>query len=143
MSIRNDIAVNIIKVLKDASDPRFVFVSRAPFDPQQLSNAQFPCAYVESLNETRQDETMSSQTRTARMIVTITAFVRTSPEQMDETRNNVIERVEESLDADRTRGGVAVETQLINVSVENDVEATIGKIVMETEVLYKYKTGVV
>ena len=60
---------------------------------------------------------------------------------MDITRNDVIERVEESLDADRTRGGVAWDTQLTTVTVNNDVESTIGLVQLNIQVLYKYTTG--
>ena len=48
MSIRNSIAENIVSVLQNATDPQFVFVSRAPIDPGRLSNAQYPCVYAVS-----------------------------------------------------------------------------------------------
>ena len=109
MSIRNSIADNIVSVLENATDPQFVFVSRAPIDPGQLSNAQFPCVYVETLDESREDDTMgmSSGTteRQSTLNVGVNCYVKTSSEMMDITRNDVIERVEEVLDADRTRGG--------------------------------------
>ena len=60
---------------------------------------------------------------------------------MDITRNNVIERVEEVLDADRTRGGVAWDTQLTSVEVDNDVDSSIGLVKLNIQVLYKYTTG--
>ena len=64
MSIRNSIAENMVSVLKNATDPQFVFVSRAPIDPGQLSNAQFPCVYIETLDETREDDTMGMSSST-------------------------------------------------------------------------------
>ena len=145
MSIRNSIAENIVTVLENATDPQFVFVTRAPIDPQQLSNAQYPCVYVETLDETREDDTMGvaggTTQRQAELNVGVNCYVRTSPEMMDITRNNVIERVEEVLDADRTRGGVAWDTQLTTVTVSNDVEPTIGLVQLNIQVLYKYTTG--
>jgi len=145
MSIRNSIAENIVTVLQNATDPQFVFVSRAPIDPGQLSNAQYPCVYVETLDETREDDTMGvSSKKTQRqsiLNVGVNCYVRTSIEMMDVTRNNVIERVEEVLDADRTRGGVAWDTQLTTVTVSNDVEPTIGLVQLNIQVLYKYTTG--
>ena len=145
MSIRNSIAENIVTVLQNATDPQFVFVSRAPIDPGQLSNAQYPCVYVETLDETREDDTMgvasSTTQRQSILNVGVNCYVRTSIEMMDVTRNNVIERVEEVLDADRTRGGVAWDTQLTTVSVENDIEETIGLVQLNIQVLYKYTTG--
>ena len=145
MSIRNSIADNIVSVLQNATDPQFVFVSRAPIDPGQLSNAQFPCVYVETLDESREDDTMgmssSTTQRQSTLNVGVNCYVKTSPEMMDITRNDVIERVEEVLDADRTRGGVAWDTQLTTVTVDNDVEPTIGLVQLNIQVLYKYTTG--
>lgn len=145
MSIRNSVAENIVTVLENATDPQFVFVTRAPIDPQRLSNAQYPCVYVETLDEERTDDTMGvtggTTQRQSILNVGVNCYVRTSPEMMDIARNNVIERVEEVLDADRTRGGVAWDTQLTSVAVENDVEATIGLVKLNIQVLYKYTTG--
>ena len=76
------------------------------------------------------------------MNVGVNCFVKTSPEMMDITRNDVIERVEEALDADRTRGGVAWDTQLTSVDVDNDVDSSIGLVKLNIQVLYKYTTGV-
>jgi hypothetical protein len=146
MSIRNSIAENIVSVLQNATDPQFVLVSRSPIDPGQLSNAQFPCVYIETLDETREDDTMgmlsSTTQRQSIMNVGVNCFVKTSPEMMDITRNDVIERVEEALDADRTRGGVAWDTQLTSVDVDNDVDSSIGLVKLNIQVLYKYTTGV-
>ena len=145
MSIRNSIAENIVSVLQNATDPQFVFVSRAPIDPGQLSNAQYPCVYVETLDEERQDDTMGMSSSTTQrqsiLNVGVNCYVKSSPEMMDIARNDVIERVEETLDSDRTRGGVAWDTQLTSVSVENDVEPTIGLVKLNIQVLYKYTTG--
>jgi len=145
MSIRNSIAENIVSVLENATDPQFVFVSRAPIDPGQLSNAQYPCVYVETLDEERQDDTMGMSSSTTQrqsiLNVGVNCYVKSSPEMMDIARNDVIERVEETLDSDRTRGGVAWDTQLTSVSVENDVESTIGLVKLNIQVLYKYTTG--
>ena len=145
MSVRNDIAENIVNVLQNATDPQFVLVTRSPIDPQQLSNAQFPAVYVEALDESREDINMKNQPGAMRSSVLnmgVVIFVKTSPEMMDETRNNAIERAEEVLTADQTRGSVADYTELKEVAVENDVEVTIGKITLTFEVGYRYRTGV-
>ena len=146
MSIRNSIAENIVDVLRDATDPQFVLVTRAPIDPGRLSNAQYPCVYVQTLDESREDDTMGTTTSTtlrqATLNVGLNCFVRTSPEMLDKACNDVIERVEEALDADRTRGGVAWDTQLISVTVGNElIEETIGQVQLTIQVLYKYTTG--
>jgi hypothetical protein len=145
MSIRNSIAENMVSVLENATDPQFVFVTRAPIDPGRLSNAQYPCVYVETLDETREDDTMGvaggTTQRQAELTVGLSCYVKSSEEMMDVARNNAIERVEEVLDADRTRGGVAWDTQLTSVIVGNDIEETIGLVQLNIQVLYKYTTG--
>lgn len=146
MSVRNSIAENFVTIIKDATDPQFVLVTRAPIDPQKISNAQFPCAYVEALNESRTDLDMKSgnssgSMRQSVLTMNVVCFVRTSPEMMDKTRNDVIERMEEALSADQTRGNVADYTELKDITVDNSVEETIGKIELAFEVGYRYRTG--
>ena len=144
MSVRNDIAENFVLVVKDTGNPRFVLVTRAQFDPGQLSNAQFPCAYIEALNETRENESVNGTSGAIRLSVltmSVVCFVKTSSEMMDIKRNEVIERIEEALTVDQTRGGVADYTELTDIVVENDVEPSIGKITLTFEVGYRYRTG--
>jgi len=141
MSKRNDIAENFVTVVKDTSNPQFVLVTRAPIDPALLSNAQFPCAYIEALNEIRQNDSVNPATRSSILTMNVHCFVKTSSEMMDIKRNEVIERIEEALSLDQTRGGVADYTELNEVVVENDVEQTIGKITLIFDVGYRYTTG--
>ena len=59
MSVREDIAGNIVTVLKSATTPtRIKYVTREPFDFDKLSNAQFPAILVRSANEDREDSTL-------------------------------------------------------------------------------------
>ena len=83
----------------------------------------------------------SGSMRQSVLTMNIVCFVRTSPEMMDKTRNDVIERMEETLSADQTRGNVADYTELREITVDNAVEDTIGKIELAFEVGYRYRTG--
>lgn len=138
MSLREDIVKNIVKVLKDADDPRFGLVTREPFDPAQLSRQQFPAIYVQSADEVRGDITMgtSSGLREATLELRLVGWVNGTT--IDTQRNDLIERVEEALEADRTRGAIARWTQLREVTVDFDVVEPFGRVDLVVEVYYTY-----
>jgi len=112
MSKREDIVVDVVRALKDADDPRFGLVTREPFDPGQLSRQQFPAVYVQSADELRADITMgtTSGLRESTLELRLVAWVNGTT--IDTQRNDVIERIEERLEVDRTRGGIARWTNL-------------------------------
>jgi len=142
MSRRELIVKDIVEYLKDADDPRFGLVSREPFDVTQLSRQQFPALYVSTADEQRQDLTQrgTSGRREARLQILLVGYV--SGTNIDTARNDLIERVEEVLDTDRTRGGLAYSTQLIEVTVDSTVIAPIGRVELLIEVIYTYQRGV-
>ena len=56
MSKRESNAENIITVLDAVSSPiEFKKLTREPFDPEELSNAQFPAMFISTGDETRAD----------------------------------------------------------------------------------------
>ena len=55
MSKREDIAGDIITKLDAVSSPiEFKLIKREPFEPEELSQAQFPAAYIQTGDETRE-----------------------------------------------------------------------------------------
>ena len=59
MSIREDIAVNLVQTLQNIDLPvKVKYVTREPFDFEKLSNAQFPAILVQSADEDRNDDTV-------------------------------------------------------------------------------------
>ena len=61
MSEREDIAGDIITKLDAVSSPiEFTKITREPFNPEELSNAQFPAVYIATSDETREDFSMGS-----------------------------------------------------------------------------------
>lgn len=138
MSVRENIVKDIVKVLKDADDPRFGLVTRDPFDPAQLSRQQFPAVYVQSADEQRGDITMgtTSGLREATLELRLVGWVNGT--NIDTQRNDLIERIEEALDQDRTRSGHARWTQLREVTVDFDVVEPFGRVDMVVEVYYTY-----
>ena len=142
MSIREDIAVNLVQTLQNIDLPvKVKYVTREPFDFEKLSNAQFPAILVQSSDEDRENDTIggSMSHRMATINYQLVCYVKGS--QLDSARNNIIEAVEESLDVDRTRGDVALDTQIISIETDEGSIAPIGGVILTLRVLYKYQRG--
>ena len=139
MSKREDIAENIVTVLDAVSS--ISYVTREPFDFNKLSNAQYPAVLVQTAGEEREDVTIgdSSTQRMATIIYEIVGFVKSS--SIDTARNELVESIEEALDADRTRDGNAKDTQVVNVLTDEGAIEPIGGVVVTVEVQYFYTRG--
>ena len=143
MSRRELIVDDVVQTLKNAEDPRFGLVTREPFDATQLSRQQFPALYISTADETREDitQTGTSGTRQSRLQIRIVGYVNGTA--LDTLRNDLVERVEEVLDTDRTRGGRAFSTQLIEVAVDYSLVQPYGRVELLVEVVYTYRRGLV
>ena len=141
MSIREDLAANIVTTLTNMSSPiTLKKVTRDPFDYERLSNAQFPSAWVQSGEETRED--ISSGVAIRRMgsiTYRIIGFVKGN--SLDALRNEMIEAIEEALDADRSRDGKALDTQVTSVGTDEGTLEPVGGITMDVVVRYVYNKG--
>ena len=141
MSIRESIATNLVTTLANMVSPiTLKKVTRDPFDYERLSNAQFPAAWVQSGEESRED--ISSGVAIRRMgLITyrIVGFVKGS--SLDTARNEMVEAIEEVLDTDRTRGGFALDTQVLSVSTDEGSIEPIGGITMDVAIKYVYSKG--
>ena len=118
MSVRENIAANIVTALSAISTPNVKKVTREPFDFDKLSNAQFPAILVRTANETREDASMGGT-----------------------ARNQIAEAIDEKLDEDRTRGGHAIDTQVISVEVDDGTIDPIGGVIVTVQILYSYTRG--
>jgi hypothetical protein len=143
MSRRELIVADVVQTLKNAEDPRFGLVTREPFDVTQLSRQQFPALYISTADEAREDitQTGTSGTRQSRLQIRIVGYVNGTT--LDTLRNDLVERVEEVLDTDRTRGGQAYSTQLIEVSVDYAQVQPYGRVELLVEIVYTYRRGLV
>ena len=140
MSIREDIAKNIVDVLKDMSDPKPVLVTREYFEVEKLAITQFPAIYIQTLNETRTDVTMKTNRRQGFLTLLLRVFVRGV--ELDRLRNDIVERIEETLDSDRRRdtGNTTMITQVRQIRVISRL-APLGELEIEVEVRYTYLKG--
>jgi len=144
MSFREQFAENIVKVLKDMADPKPILVTRDAFDVEKLAITQFPAILVSTGLEVRADHSMGIY-RQSTVRYTLRAFVRGgNNKNVDKLRNEIIERIEETLEQDRTRGSGddSTQTQLIQINVP-DRFPPLGEAIIEINVRYRYKKGVV
>ena len=148
MSLRESIAKNIQDVLGDMNPTRPVLVTREPFDVQKLALTQFPAILITTGNETREEHTMGGNRR-AVLEMLIQGFVRSDGREgfvqsVDEKRNEMIERIEETLNTDRTRelsSTTAVKTRVTAVEVNQERQPPLGEFTVTCEVHYTFTTS--
>jgi hypothetical protein len=141
MSKRESIAASVVTALDSVS--QIQFVTREPFDFTKLSNAQFPAVIVQTGQETRDDITIggSNITREGSIDYQIIGYVKDTA--IDTARNTLVEYIEEALDADRTRGGYALDTQVVSVETDEGSISPIGGVIVTVRVLYNFTRGAV
>ena len=146
MSKREDIAKNIVDVLTDMTPPKPVLVTREPLDVLKLAITQFPAVVVQMGNEIREDDAMGG-IRRGTVDVSVRGFVRADGREgsittVDQKRNEMIERIEETLNTDRTREltGAAAITKVTSIEV---IERTppLGEFNMIEQVSYTFTKG--
>ena len=144
MSKREDIASNIVTAISTGTSPiTLKKVTREPFNVDELSEQQYPACFVQSGNEIRSDETISfsSALRQATADFVIVGYVKGTTSNIDTKRNELITTIETRINSDRTRGGYAKQTQVVEVSTDEGVLFPIGGIRMVVRVMYQYTSG--
>ena len=139
MSKRESIAANLASTLLGTTG--ITFVTREPFDFEKLSNAQYPAILVQSSGESRDDITIGGTniTREGTIDYSLIGYVKGTA--IDTARNELVELIEESLDADRTRGGHALDSQIVTVETDEGSIAPIGGVFVTVRVLYNFTRG--
>jgi len=145
MSKRESIAGDIITKLDAVSSPiELKLIKREPFEPEELSNAQFPSAYVQTGDETREMLSLGdvgTGKRQGTIDFLIVGFVKGTTANIDTLRNQLIEVIEETLDADITRNGNALNTQVIEANTDEGVLFPYGGVRIVVRVLYEFVRG--
>ncbi len=142
MSIREKIAENLVDTLRGIRQPvEAKYVTREPFDFDKLSNAQFPAILVRTANEDREDNTVGGNTAKRLGTINYELICYVKGKNIDTARNNIIEGIEEKLDADRTRGGNALDTSIRSVEVDQGSITPIGGVIINLRVLYCFTRG--
>ena len=143
-SLREQVAINIVDVLKETDDPHVVLVTRDPFDVEKLAITQFPALLVQQTTETRETITMGTPgvgRRMGVMTFEVRGFVRGT--ELDSRRNELIEAVEKQLDSDRYRGLLATgvtDSQLVSIEIVPRLQP-LAEFIITVEVTYNYLRG--
>lgn len=141
-SIRNDLADSIVEILKDIRYPRPVLVTREPFEVEKLAITQFPAILVQTGAESRDTETMhTAGVRRGTIQYLLRGFVRGT--ELDKKRNELIEAIEEKLDADRYRGketSVVQNSQIVSVDIVERL-SPLAEFTMTYEITYYFTRG--
>ena len=145
MSLREDIAANIITTLDAVTSPiELKKITREPFKPEELADPQFPALYITTGDELREDFALgytAAGKRSGTIDYVLIGYVKGSDTNLDTKRNQLIEVIEETLDADRTRGGNALETKVIEVSSDEGTLYPLGGIRIVVRVFYEFVRG--
>ena len=145
MSEREDIASDIITKLDAVSSPiEFKKITREPFDPEELSNAQFPACFIQTGDETREVSTLGdvgTGKKQGTIDFIIIGFVKGTTSNIDTLRNQLIEVVEETLDDDISRAGNALNTQIIEAGTDEGVIFPYGGVRIVVRVDYQFTRG--
>ncbi len=146
MSVREDIAKDIVQTLTGITNPGVVIVSRNPIDVSTLSIAQYPAIIVRTSEEQKADETMGG-IRISLLNYTIEAYVRadssatTNNNNIDTQKNNIVEAIEEALETDRTRNSLALNSYVSGITSDDAPLYPIGRVDLTYTVQYKYTRG--
>lgn len=142
MSVRELICANVVTTLQAVASPvTLKFVTREPFKFEELSSAQFPACLVQTAGETRGDSSIEGTESQRQSELTIRIFGFVKGASIDSARNQLIEAIENGLDADRTRGGYAVDTQVVEVETDEGSIEPYGGVVVTVSVLYTFARG--
>lgn len=142
MSVRESVATDIVTTLQATTTPVTPkYVTREPFEFSELSNAQFPAILVQTASETREDVTIGDDAIRREGIITYDLVGYVKSNAVDTARNQLIEAIEEALDTDRTRGGNALDTQIISIETDQGAIAPIGGIIVTVNVMYNFVRG--
>ena len=145
MSKREDIAANIITVLDAVTSPiELKKITREPFEPEQLADPQFPALYISTGDEVREDFSLGDTAagkRSGTIDYLLVGYVKGTETNLDTKRNQLIEVIEETLDADRTRSGNALETKIVEVSSDEGTLYPLGGVRIVVRVFYEFVRG--
>lgn len=138
---REDIATALIRSLENIRDPKPVFVSREPVAATKLSIQQMPAIVVVTGNEERSDMTQRSSTsgRLRRGVITfiLDCYVKGHP--LDTAINELVEAVEEAVEADRTLGGVCESIRITEISADSGREPPVAEFSIAVVAEYTYR----
>lgn len=143
MSVRENIASNLVTTVEAVSSPSIKKVSRQPFPLDELSQQQYPAVLIQTIEETKEDQELGSgaKTRIANLEFGITGYVKTNEDNIDTARNDLASAIETQLESDITRGGNALDTEVISIETDAGSLFPYGAVLMTIRVTYEHQSA--
>ena len=143
MSVRENIASNLLSTISGISSPSIKKATRQPFQLDELSEQQYPAVIVQTSEETREDSELGSgaKTRIGTIDFVILGFVKGAESNIDTKRNQLITAIETELESDITRSGNALDTEVTSVETDEGTLFPIGGIRMVVRCTYEFQAG--
>lgn len=141
ISVRRKILDNIVGELRSISNPKLGKISTRPEDFARLARTAFPYVQVEITDESREDIAMEWRLSTLTIAITVHLDGKSRTEQTQSQLAGIIDAIETVIERDRTRGGVAQLTELLEIG---DMQETGYPTVAQTlsiGVQYTYARG--
>ena len=144
MSLRESAVQAVELALKEIRDPKSVLVTREPFEAEKLAITQFPALLLTARDETRTSVSMGVPgvgRRTGEMTIEVRGFVRGT--ELDRRRNELIEAVENAVEADRylgLRSSGILDSQIVLIEIIDRI-APLAEFRIELRVNYNYLRG--
>ena len=143
MSVRENIASNLLTVISNISSPDIIKATRQPFLLDELSDKQYPAVIVQTSEENRDDSELGSgaKTRHGTIDFLILGFVKGAESNIDTLRNALITAIETAIETDITRSGNALDSEVVQVETDEGSLFPVGGIRMTIRCMYEYQSG--
>ena len=143
MSIRENIASELLSTISAISSPTIKKATRQPFILDELSEQQYPAVIIQTSEEVRDDAELGSGARTRHGTIdfVILGFVKGAEANIDTKRNELITAIETEIESDITRNGNALDTQVVSVETDEGSLFPVGGIRMTIRCMYQYQSG--
>jgi hypothetical protein len=143
MSVREDIASNLLTVISNISSPTIKKATRQPFLLDELSEQQYPAVIIQTSEENRDDSELGNgaKTRHGTIDFVILGFVKGAEANIDTARNALITAIETAIETDITRNGNALDSEVIQVETDEGSLFPVGGIKMTIRCMYEYQSG--
>ena len=143
MSVRENIASNLLTTISGISSPAIKKATRQPFILDELSEQQYPAVIIQTSEEVRDDAELGSGARTRHGTIdfVILGYVKGEEANIDTKRNELITAIESEIESDITRNGNALDTQVISVETDEGSLFPVGGIRMTIRCMYQYQSG--
>ena len=143
MSVRENIASNLLSVVSSISSPAIKKATSQPFPIDELSEQQYPAVVVQTSEENRDDSELGSGARTRHGTIDflISGFVKGAESNIDTLRNQLITAIETAVESDITRSGNALDTMVVACETDEGSLFPVGAIQMTIRCMYEYQSG--